>query len=292
MKNCTPFRSIVILGAGRSGTNILRDCLTELQEFATWPCDEIQPIWRYRNGHHPNDELPTILATPKVINYINGAFNSIWSKSGKPDFVVEKTCANTLRVPFIEAVLDEPFYIHLVRHGSGVVPSAVKRWRGELEVPNFAYFAAKARYIPVFDIPSYLLGFVAKRVNKVMGRVQHLSSWGPRFEGLDAQANEDIDVICAQQWVACVNKAQDALVDIDPMRWITIYYEDFVSDPGAEIMRVLDALNVKHTHENIADAVKSVRRKQTNKNGKAIVNPKVANIITPTLQRLGYGVKK
>jgi hypothetical protein len=291
MKNSKPYRSVIILGAGRSGTNVLRDCLTKFPEFATWPCDEIQPIWRYRNGSHPTDELPATLATLKVVRFINGAFDTIWSKSGKPDFVVEKTCANTLRVPFIEAALDAPFYIHLVRHGSGVVPSAVKRWRGELEVPNIAYFAAKARYIPVFDIPNYLYNFAAKRVRKMIGREQHLSSWGPRFDGMNAGKTEDLEVTCARQWAACVDKTQDALVDIDPQRWITIYYEDFVSDPDVEITRVLDRLNVKHTPEKITEAATLVRRKQTDKNGKTINNKKVMSIIAPTLQRLGYGVK-
>jgi LPS sulfotransferase NodH len=291
MKNSKQYRSVVILGAGRSGTNVLRDCLVGFPEFATWPCDEIQPIWRYRNGSHPTDELPPALATPTVVRFINAAFDAIWNKFGKPDFVVEKTCANTLRVPFIEAVLDAPFYIHLVRHGSDVVPSAVKRWRGELEVPNIAYFAAKARYIPLLDIPSYLYSFVAKRVRKIIGKEQHLSSWGPRFEGLDASKNEDLDVICARQWAACVNKTQDALDDVDPQRWITIYYEDFVSDPVAEITRVLAQLDVQHTPEQITDAVALVRRKQTNKDGTTINNPDVVSVIAPTLQRLGYGVK-
>lgn len=39
-----PFTPVVIIGAGRSGTNALRDALTALPEFETWPCDEINPI--------------------------------------------------------------------------------------------------------------------------------------------------------------------------------------------------------------------------------------------------------
>ena len=292
MNNEKSFRAVVILGAGRSGTNVLRDCLTQFPEFATWPCDEIQPIWRYRNGSHPTDELPVAMATPNVTNFIRNAFASIWRKSGKPDFVVEKTCANTLRVPFIESVLDAPFYIHLVRHGSDVVPSATKRWRGILEVPNFAYFAAKARYIPVLDIPNYLASFIAKRVNKVLGKQAHLSSWGPRFVGLDLLNEEDLDVICAKQWDACVSKTLDGLEQIDKGRWITVYYEDFITDPVAEMARILDQLNVVHNRDVIADAIQLVRTKKTDKNGRVIPNVKVAEIISPTLARLGYGVRK
>jgi hypothetical protein len=227
-----------------------------------------------------------------VVEFINSAFDSIWRKSGKPNFVVEKTCANTLRVPFVEAVLDAPFYIQIVRHGSEVVPSAVKRWHGELEVPNIAYFAAKARYIPLFDIPSYLFSFVAKRVNKIFGKQHRLSTWGPRFEGLNAGVDEDLAVVCARQWVACVDKTQNALMDIDAHRWMTIYYEDLVSDPVAEITRVLNRLNVQHKPEKITEAVALIRKKETSKEGYVINNDEVVNVITPTLQRVGYGVKK
>lgn len=291
MTQTKPYRPVVILGAGRSGTNILRDCLTRLPDFATWPCDEIQPIWRYRNRPHPTDCLPAAFATDKVKTYINGAFDAIWKATGKPAFVVEKTCANTLRVPFVDAVLDDAFYINLVRHGSNVVPSAVKRWRGELEVPSFSYFAAKARYIPLADVPSFLFGFVNKRIGKLLGRQAHLSSWGPRFDGIDDYAKGDLDIVCAHQWAACVTQTQDALRAIDPDRVITIYYEDFLSDPASELARILDRLQVDAPADQIKQAVQSVRTKDTDKLGSAIANPDVRKILSPVLNDLGYGEK-
>ena len=38
---------VIIIGAGRSGTNMLRDLLAQLPQFSTWPCDEINYIWRH-----------------------------------------------------------------------------------------------------------------------------------------------------------------------------------------------------------------------------------------------------
>ena len=95
---------VVILGAARSGTNMLRDSLCSLPGFGTWPCDEINYIWRYGNKRFANDELTPGHAREPVTSYIRSAFNRI-AKQHQPNYVVEKTCANTLRVPFVHTVL-------------------------------------------------------------------------------------------------------------------------------------------------------------------------------------------
>ena len=38
---------IIIIGAPRSGTNILRDTISSFNEVGTWDCDEIPYIWLY-----------------------------------------------------------------------------------------------------------------------------------------------------------------------------------------------------------------------------------------------------
>ena len=47
--NSLPFKPLIIIGAGRSGTNALRDALTTFSKISSWPCDEINPIWRHGN---------------------------------------------------------------------------------------------------------------------------------------------------------------------------------------------------------------------------------------------------
>ena len=106
------FTPVIIIGAGRSGTNMLRDALTALDGFETWPCDEINPVWRHGNINWPTDAIPPErAANPRA--YIRRAFQRIWRETGKPCFVVEKTCANSLRVPFVDAVVPEAEYIHI-----------------------------------------------------------------------------------------------------------------------------------------------------------------------------------
>ena len=48
---------LVIVGAPRTGTNLLRDLLTQLPGYGTWPCDEINYIWRHGNATHPRQPV-------------------------------------------------------------------------------------------------------------------------------------------------------------------------------------------------------------------------------------------
>ncbi len=279
------FTPVIILGAGRSGTNILRDVLTSLTHFETWPCDEIQPIWRHGNLNWPDDAFSGGMARPNVVAYIRNQFTKQWKRSGRPAFLVEKTCANTLRVPFIDQIFPEAMYIQIVRDGSDVVRSAEKRWSGELEVPSLSYFLAKARFIPVTDIPVYLWSFLSKRLGLLTGTSKHLSSWGPRFKDIDKTHVNTLQEMCAHQWVACVEATREHLSNIDPSRQITISYEDFLRDPQGEILKILDFLEVNLPAAELAQAVKKVRVKTTeprhveleNKAAEGIVSTGVAS---------------
>ena len=70
MKNSNKcnFTPIIIIGAARFGTNILRDTLAQLPSVATWPCEEIKFIWRHGNARYPSDIFPNEFATSAVKN--------------------------------------------------------------------------------------------------------------------------------------------------------------------------------------------------------------------------------
>jgi len=210
MNSSLPFVPIIIVGAGRSGTNILRDTITSFDGFETWPCDEINPIWRHGNITWPNDEIPYSRATPAIKKFVRSQFLKIWKSSGKPQFIVEKTCANSLRVPFVDAILPEAIYIYIVRNGYDVVASAEKRWKGEFEFPLAPYLLSKARYTPLRDLPVYLYRFIKSRLTQKIQNTSHISSWGPRFAGMEDLSDIAVADLCALQWVACVESSDGA----------------------------------------------------------------------------------
>ena len=147
-KRYTGDENVVIIGAPRSGTNVLRDFLCSAPGFATWPCDEINSTWRYGNARHSTDALTPDMATSQIRQYIRGRFHWV-ARRYDANVVVEKTCANSLRVPFVERVLEQPKYLFIYRDGVDVVQSAMRRWRAPLDFP---YTLRKARFVPIKDL--------------------------------------------------------------------------------------------------------------------------------------------
>lgn len=290
-ENGLPFTPVIIIGAGRSGTNALRDALTALPGFATWNCDEINPIWRHGNLRHPDDALPPELARPEVRAYVRGAFLKLWVRSGRPDFVVEKTCANSLRVPFVDRILPEARYVFLRRDGIDVVASARKRWRGEMEVPGLPYYLAKARHTPPSDLPAYAWSFLRARAAMALGRRRHLGVWGPRFKGMETLKDASLEELCARQWAACVSAADQALGAIGPQRVLRLRYEDFVGEPWDALRHVADFLQADVSAAQIAAAAATVRPGSVGKGRAALpdLDKDIAAILAQPMKQHGSG---
>lgn len=282
------YKKIIIIGAPRSGTNMLRDILCESQGVGTWPCDEINYIWRHGNVKQETDEFCTEMASPSVKKFIRNEFDS-FAKKGKLNVVVEKTCANSLRVPFIEKVVPEAKYIFIVRDGVDAVGSAMLRWTAELDIP---YILKKVRYVPISDLPYYGFRYLGSRLYKLVSRQKRLSFWGPQFKGLhEALEGHSLEEVCALQWQRCVDLSEEAFSRIPEDKVIRVKYEDFVAKPAEELNRILVELNIPFEVAKVEDSVKSVTSSSLGKGRKALNQnqlKKVSNLVSDTLQRYGY----
>lgn len=252
---------VVVIGAGRSGTNILRDILSASPRAATWPCDEINYAWRYGNRSFPTDELTRTHVRPKTRRYMRRLFESLAEETGA-EFIVEKTCANSLRVEYVAEILPEARFVFIQRDPIDVVASAMRRWRGELDL---GYVADKVRYVPKPDLPYYAARYVRHRLHKLLSREGTLPTWGPRFEGIDELASEEpLHVVCAAQWHACHAKASQSLDDLSKTTGITrVQYESLAREPADVITDVTrhvygftDAASVRYAaHHVSADSI-------------------------------------
>lgn len=281
---------VIIIGAGRSGTNMLRDSIIRLDGAVTWPCDEINYIWRHGNRAWPTDELPVRLATSSVSAYVNRRFEDIARSQGLSAesprrLVVEKTCANSLRVPFVDALVPNARYLHIVRDGRDVVASAQKRWKAPLDMP---YLAAKARYVPVSDLPYYASRYAINRLAKLRSREAAVSVWGPRFEGMQEIAEtQGLDAVCAAQWARCVDLSDAAFAAMRSECVHTIYYERFVEDPRTHLQAIAEFLgtSLRDTELNLATA--GIKVNSVGKGGRE-PPPDVLAHMKSTLERHGY----
>jgi hypothetical protein len=229
------YQPVIIIGAPRSGTNMLRDMLTELSGVGTWPCDEINYIWRHRNLRHPSDEFTSGMAAPEIQRYIRNQFNQL-AKSKCLDTVIEKTCANSLRVGFVDKILPEAKYIFIVRDGVDAVGSALARWTAKLDVP---YILKKVRYVPPTDLPYYAFRYLNHRMYRFFSKDRRVALWGPTMDNIDDLLKRySLIEVCALQWRACVDQAERDFALISSKNVLMVKYEDFVISPVAEFAKL------------------------------------------------------
>lgn len=284
-------QDVIIIGAPRSGTNMLRDVLTRFPGVASWPCDEINLIWRHGNRDHPSDELTPEMASPTVSGYIHRKFDQI-AQRYDADIVVEKTCATSLRVEFTREVFPDAKYIFITRDGVDCAASAIARWHAPLDL---RYTAAKSKFVPLSDLPYYGTRFVANQLKRRAtpdgpdGSVQ--TWWGPKPDGFRAlMGTHPLDELCMIQWQACVDASQRGLEGLPDDQLFEVSYEDFVSEPIAPLRGLLGFLGIDDGGD-LATAVADVSRSSVGKGRAKLGEESVARLealCEPTLRGLGY----
>jgi len=282
------FQPVIIIGAARSGTNMLRDMLTQLPGVTTWPCDEINYVWRHRNVTVSHDQFSPDHARPVVRRYIRRAFEKR-ARRDKCQFLVEKTCANSMRVGFVDAIIPEAKYVFLVRDGRDVVASAIKRWTAPMDI---RYIAKKARFVPPADMIYHAGRYATHRVCRLFSAQRRLSTWGPRFVGMrEMLATRSLEEVCAAQWARSVESSLNAFERIHVKRVVRLKYEALTERPEVLFAKLLQFLGIDASVEQLRMATrratpKSIGNWQTILSTDAI--ERIAPIVEPQLAALQY----
>jgi hypothetical protein len=279
---------VIILGAARSGTKYLRDILSLAPNAAKVPYD-INYIWRYRNGEHPDDALPAANVTPAIAKFVGEQVHRLADASPASDAVVfEKTVGNTLRVPFVDAVFPNAKLIHLVRDGRAVTESAMRQWTEPMDKGRL--------FEKLKGVPLQNLGYVAWfGTNFLKGKLSGRSGghvWGPRYPGIDAdiEATRELTEICAEQWRASVALAREGLAAIAPERQMTVRYDALVSGTDA-LGEVAEFCGLHDVPAILAQHKQRVDTRTDDKWKERLSQPqknRMNAILAPLLDELGY----
>ena len=146
------YQPLILVGAGRSGTKILRDVLSTHPDIDSVPFD-VNYIWTIGNSKATDD-----LLTPDRLNTTNRSrIIQLFTKQSKgAPFLLEKTVSNTLRLPFVLKVFPEAKFIHLIRDGRDVTESVSRQWG---ETREISYFFKKLKTFPLRYAFRYLMGY-------------------------------------------------------------------------------------------------------------------------------------
>jgi hypothetical protein len=282
------FTPVIIIGAPRSGTNMLRDILTNFEGIETWPCDEINYIWRHGNIFYPSDEIPANLATKSVKKLIQSSFKSL-SKKNNPKIILEKTCANSLRVPFVDTVIPDAKYIFIIRNGLDCVCSAKTKWNKK---PNIYYILNKLRFVPYQDFPLHIILRIWNFFLKIFKKNRKLGIWGPNFDGMSKMLYQhNLNKVCAIQWERCVNLSEEAFSNMPVNKYINVRYEDFIYNPEKNLKMIIDFIGYETSAKKIQDSIKNVHSKSIGRSNKEF-HPEeliyLKDLLKNTLKKYGY----
>jgi len=243
---------VVLIGAARSGTKILRDGLAEAMSIGRVPYD-IGYVWRYGHERYPDDTLGAQDSSERTRAFIRGFVNRY--ALGNPPSVIEKTVGNVMRLGLVADVFPEARYVHLIRDGVDVIESTWRQWTAPSDI---RYLLRKSRHFPLRLVPSYGQTYIQSMMHRRGRNGARVGSWGPRYPGIDVDlAQSDLLAVCARQWRNSVIFARRDLVRLQ-LPVIDIRYQDLVRDPGSELARVASFVGLKTSPLALATAARRV----------------------------------
>ena len=254
---------VVVLGAGRSGTNFLADVLAHDPGL----CNTVENryIWNYRQKTLKHDVRRPDEVTGPVSSYIRRHFQSIASKTGQVP--IDKTPSNVFRVSFVHRVFPKAKLIHIIRDGRDNVYSRIREWHGGNTVvarqhasglvevtENFrtAFIRrrfdrlrdlVKSRGLPADRVPTFLYDNASVLARQLFTR--ELVRYGERFPGMEQHLRAYGSLAtCAAQWREGVLHALSEGRRLSGDTYFELRYEDLLARPSEEWARLASFLGV------------------------------------------------
>lgn len=197
-------KPIVVLGSPRSGTTLLSDLLGHHPDV--YLAEEPRLLWKYGNDKK-SDLLHARDARPEVRNHIQKEFSRLVAVNGASR-LVEKTPSNSLRVDFVNEILSDCIFVHILRDGTQSVLSILDCWRRYSSGVIKRKLVQRLKEMQLRQAPYYFREFARRALGQFAPSFMGSPAWGPRLPGID-QMYRDMDLleICVLQWRTCVEMA-------------------------------------------------------------------------------------
>lgn len=289
LENPVVGKPIIVIGAARSGTKMLRAAIAAHPDVQAIPYD-INYVWKYGNYDLEHDELGAERLHRSSVRYIRTFCGRFLTKT-RARTIVEKTVSNTLRVGFVQSVFPDCRFVNLVRDGRDVAASARRMWKAPADTRSLI---PKAMKFPLRAIPTYAAQYVKSYADRKISGAESLSSWGPRFQGIDEIVkSHPLIEVCGIQWKECVEKPRRDLEAVPADRVLHLKYEEFVADPIEGTARIMEFLGLDMHPDVRAHAESVVVGTHVDKWKKNLSHQELDGLlpyISDTLEAEGYHV--
>ena len=247
---------VFVIGAARSGTHLVGSSIATSLNSSQYLA-EINEFWNKYNRNYDSDIIDAItFSNEKLKIKIRREFLALLNDECK--FHIEKTAANSLRVDFLFELFPNAKFVHVVRDGTSVVNSVMKKVSGDprkITITNNSpiNLTKKIQFLinrfkekvssETFSIWYLLKNFsYYKSIALSVFGVKSKGYWGPRFTVSPLKLGKK--EYATAQWQYCLKKARKDLINIEH---IEIDFNEIINNPKS----VADKLSLYLWEEKI-----------------------------------------
>jgi len=269
---------IFIVGCSRSGTTVTYETISTAPGLLSfgWEIPEFwENLWGPQSCNWESHAADAEHARPE---HRDAALRYFFARLGRGQ-VLDKTCINVMRVPYLHQLFPKARFIYLYRDGRDNVSSLMEGWRHD------GHFGLRK-----------LLGPFPCDVSINNGEFTEWSFFLP--PGWRAYNNSPLEDVCALQWQSANRMALDASRRIPSGQWLPLRYEDIFDRPVEMFRKVFEWLDlpfdeaVRKRCTMLADAptsiVKGAPKKQKWKEHNPEAIHRILPLIRPLMLELGY----
>jgi hypothetical protein len=270
---------VFVVGCSRSGTTITYETLASAPQFLSlgW---EIPQFWDGLVGPLNNGwDSEAAGAEQARPAHRRAALRYFYQRLGA-GWVLDKTCINVMRIPYLHALFPQARFVFIHRDGRDNVSSMIDGWH-------------HGRTDGRFEL-SYTLGPSPEPVAIEGGRFKEWAFFLP--PGWRAYNRASLAEVCAFQWVSANRQALDAKAAIPAEQWVQLRYEDIFERPVEMFRKAFDRLGVPFSDELAArcahlqptSVVKGAPRQQKWREHNPEAIERVLPTLRPLMRELGY----
>ena len=269
---------VFLIGCSRSGTTVSYETLAASDELISIGY-ELPQFWDGLWGPaHNGWESEAATADAARPAHRDAFFRFFYARVGK-GHILDKTCINILRIPYLLELFPDAHFVYLYRDGRANVSSLIDGWESN------GHFGLK-QFLGESPVPVAIDD----------GRFREWSFFLP--PGWRDYNNATLEQVCAFQWLKANEMALDARSLVPSTQWTEIRYEDLLDQPVATFERVFGRLGLvfdprlRELCGKLTDRPTSLvsgvpdRDKWKKRNGQRV--ERVMPQLAPMLQRLGY----
>jgi len=270
---------VFVVGCSRSGTTITYETLAASPQFLKFGW-EIPQFWDGLYGPLTNGwESEAAGAEHARPEHPEAAFRYFYQRLG-PGWVLDKTCINVMRIPYLHKLFPQAKFVFIQRDGRDNISSMMDGWRlgrtdGRFELSQF-------------------FGPFPEPVAINNGEFREWAFF--LAPGWRVYNHASLEEVCAFQWISANHLALEARKDIPAEQWINLRYEDIFERPVEMFNEAFEQLGIPFTTELEArcanlkptSVVKGAPQKQKWKEHNPAAIERILPMIRPMMLELGY----